>query len=232
MDIATSKTVRSFESDPQASPIVRSNEFSDQILDTGVKSRQSHLVFSRDLSEVAIRCPGCFNGPGRKAWRRRSFDKTPGVLPKRGQSSSGLIKAVAKYLHRYSQEAQFGKRACPEIFTSHLPRPRVERHVMGRISMFPCDQCIDVQKVSHGKSASAARISDSDTALSNVDALNGNPDTGWFLRTIFTGLIAPSPSAAFRRYAETVDFDARALARIWLADWLSTLKLSTGMVLN
>ena len=108
----------------------------------------------------------------------------------------------------------------------------MERRVLGRIAVFPSQQCVDVQKKFHGKSASAARISASETSLSDDDALKGSPDTGWFLRTILAGLVAPSPSAALRRYAETEDFAARAFARIRLADWESTLKLRTGMVLN
>ena len=75
-------------------------------------------------------------------------------------------------------------------------------------------QHVDIKQVFHGKSASAARISSSDTGLVDDDALHGRPDTGWFLRTIFAGVVAPSPSAALRRYAETEDFAARAFARI------------------
>jgi hypothetical protein len=90
----------------------------------------------------------------------------------------------------------------------------MERNMMRRIAVFPSQQCVDIQKVFHGKSASAARISASDTSLSDDDALKGNPDTGCFLRTILAGFIILSPSAALRRYAETEDFAARAFARI------------------
>ncbi len=107
----------------------------------------------------------------------------------------------------------------------------MERRVVGRIAVFPSQQCVDVQKISHGKSASAARISASETSLSDDDALKGNPDTGWFLRMILAFLVSPPQSAALRRYAETEDFAARAFARIRLADCGSTLKLKIGMVL-
>src|ERR1019366_7054513 len=124
------------------------------------------------------------------------------------------MKAIAEYLHRHPEKAQFGKSACPQVLTPYYPRPRMERRVVGRIAVLPGQQSVDVQKVFHGKSASAARISASDTCLPDDDALNGSPDTGWFLRTILSGFAAPSPSAALRRYAETDDFAARAFARI------------------
>jgi hypothetical protein len=90
----------------------------------------------------------------------------------------------------------------------------MECRVVWRIAMFPGKQRVYVQQVFHGKSASAERISWSDTSLLDDDTLHGRPDTGWFLRTIFAGVKAPSPSAALRRYAETEDFAARAFARI------------------
>ena len=46
---ASSKRVR-------ASPTLAPNKLRGGILNSGVKCRQSHLVFTRDLSEVAVRC--------------------------------------------------------------------------------------------------------------------------------------------------------------------------------